>query len=140
MQDRRGRLLIGALAERAGVSVQSIRHYERKGLLVEPLRSESGYRLYASEEVETVRFIKRCQALGWSLAEVGSLLHLKNQGAGSCAAVRRLAAAQLGKIRQQNQLLWRIQTALTKLARDCEDTAPDGPCPVLQLLEGELSY
>ncbi len=137
MKDRSEGLRIGVVAERAGVSVQSLRYYERKGLLSEPPRSTSGHRRYSPEAVRTVQFIKRAQKLGMSLAEVGHLLRLQNRGAGACSEVRVLTHARLRELNKQFRSLSVTRNELSQLVRRCEENDQDGHCPVLVVLGEE---
>jgi DNA-binding transcriptional MerR regulator len=88
----------GQVAERAGVNVQTLRYCERRGLLPEPLRRDSGYRIYGREAVRVVRFIKRAQELGFSLDDVESLLDLAAGGPDGCAAAQRLARRRIAEL------------------------------------------
>ncbi len=134
MKDSSGGLRIGTVAERAGVSVQSLRYYERIGLLAEPPRSTSGYRQYPAEAVRTVRFIRRAQKLGMSLAEVGHLLRLRHHGASACSEVRALTDARLRKLDERVRSLSIMRDELSQLVRTCEENDEDGCCPVLVVL------
>jgi DNA-binding transcriptional MerR regulator len=82
---------IGEAAERAGVNIQTLRYYERRRLLAEPERSESGYRAYTPDDVRVVRFIKQAQELGFTLTDVAALIRLSAGVPRSCNAVRKLA-------------------------------------------------
>ncbi len=88
-------LLIGQLAASVGIKPDSVRFYERSGLLPKPIRSENGYRVYNQAAVTQLRFIKRAQSLGFSLDEVRRILHLKGQGSTTCRSVMRIAEATL---------------------------------------------
>ena len=86
---------IGEVAAQAGVNVETLRYYERRGLLREPERQQSGYRAYPEDAVRIVLFIKRAQELGFTLADVQVLLHLAAGGPGTCREVRTLATAKI---------------------------------------------
>ena len=88
----------GEVAASAGVNAQTLRYYERRGLLHEPPRRDSGYRAYTSETVKVVRFIKRAQEVGFTLDEVEMLLHLAEGGPANCDAVKVLAQEKLGDL------------------------------------------
>jgi DNA-binding transcriptional MerR regulator len=92
-------LRIGELATRASVNVQTIRYYERRGLLDEPNRTEAGYRIYPPETAQVVRFIKGAQGLGFSLEEVERLLRLRDERVSSCDEVKNLALMKIEAIR-----------------------------------------
>src|SRR5919199_6927108 len=88
----------GEVAAEAGVNVQTLRYYERRGLLPEPARRESGYRVYGPDAVRRVRFIKRAQELGFGLREAESLLALATGGPESCEAARELAETKVAEL------------------------------------------
>ena len=93
-------LLIGAVARRAGVSPPTIRYYEDIGLLVPPLRSSSGYRRYSDTTVEELRFIRKAQALGFSLEEIGDILRLSRSGKTPCSHVLTVAHRHLAAVEE----------------------------------------
>ena len=125
-------LPIGALAKRADVPVETIRYYEREGLLRKPERSRAGYRLYSAGDAERLRFIRRARDLGFSLEEVRQLLGLADRTA-SCDDVRTLACAHLSDVRAKLADLRRMERTLTDLVKACaRGPAPD--CLLLQAL------
>ena len=135
-------LRIGDLAARAGVSVDALRYYERRGLLRPAGRRASGYREYPPESAAVVRFIKRAQALGFSLAEVEELVRLRadaRQPAVALAA-RDVARAKIDDIDERVRQLTALRGALVELVDACESTCgPDGPsaaagCPIIGAL------
>jgi len=128
-------LTIGRTASGAGVSPDTIRYYERLGLLPEAERSESGYRLFPEETVRTLRFIKRAQGLGFSLDEIRELLGFRAEGTG-CREVRRAARGKVGVIEKKIADLTALREALMQLIRACEE-GNGGPCPILAALEKE---
>ena len=130
-------LTSGQLARAAGVHVETLRYYERQGLLPEPARRESGYRQYTAEDLAAVRFIKRAQGLGFSLKEVASLLALRVDGATPCVEVRARAGAKLADVEAKMADLARIRAALARLVEACTGEGPTGHCPILAALEGE---
>src|SRR2546422_2080942 len=89
---------IGEVAAKAGVNIQTLRYYERRGILQEPVRRPSGYREYQPETVQVVRFIKRAQELGFTLAEIEELLRLRHDRTATCAEVRRAATVKIEDI------------------------------------------
>lgn len=125
---------IGQAAKAAGVSAKMIRHYERIGLLPAAGRSEAGYRLYAAQDIATLRFIRQARELGFSLPRIGSLLGLRdNRGRKSCD-VRRLAEDHLADIGRKLAELQAMQDALLALVQACHgDDAPD--CAILDGLQ-----
>lgn len=131
------RLTIGSLASRSGVNVQTVRYYERRGLLPEPPRTDSGYRQYPPDAVRRIRFIKHAQALGFTLEEIGDLLALRVNPAGSCDAVQAETEQAIGRIDAELAELSRMRTALARLVDACRHRWPTDECPVLEALEEE---
>lgn len=129
----------GELAKRAGVNVETLRFYERKGLLPKPPQRASGYREYPIESIALIRFIKRAQDLGFSLAEVRELLALRVQPGTTCADVRERAEHKMLDVRQKISDLKAIERALQKLTATCTGSGPLSECPILENLDGELS-
>ena len=125
-------MTIGRLAAAAGVNVETIRYYQRRGLLNEPLKPFRGYRHYPDDAVKRLRFIKRAQALGFTLEEIASLLRL--DGAGSCADTRELAAHKVAVIERKLLDLAAMREALMDLVRRCEDGLAGGQCPIISVL------
>ncbi|HVB55973.1 MAG TPA: MerR family transcriptional regulator [Candidatus Acidoferrales bacterium] len=128
----KSRLTIGKLAEAAGVGVETIRFYQRSGLLPEPERPPSGYREYAEEDARRIRFIKRAQTLGFSLADIAGLLKL--DGPQTCSVTHDLALEKLHVVEEKITALTAIQDALQQLARQCELKHKRGTCPIIQSL------
>ena len=130
-------LTIGKLARRAQVNVETVRYYERRGLIARPPRPRSGYRRYAEETVGRIRFVKRAQDLGFSLGEVAELLALRVDPETTCADVRSQAEAKIADIEDKLRELSRMKRALKQLAASCTGQGPVGECPILEALEGE---
>lgn len=128
-------LTIGKLAESAGVSIETIRYYQRRGLLEEPDKPPGGHRRYAPEQSRRVRFIKRAQALGFTLSEVGTLLSLGT--ACACSETRTLASRKLTMIEQKLADLAAMRHALAGLVRQCDTGSSDADCPILDVLARE---
>ena len=105
-------LLIGEVAQRAGVSAPTIRYYEAIGLLLKPSRSATGYRRYPDSTVDELRFIRKAQALGFSLDEIGEILRLARSGTLPCAHVRSLAHQHLAAVEERLQQLQRFRDEL----------------------------
>lgn len=119
----------------AGVNLETIRFYQRSGLIDEPARPETGYRMYGQEVVQRIRFIKRAQALGFSLEEIAVLLHL--DGATVCVKTRDLAWRKLGMVESKLEDLRKIQLALVEMIGKCESPQAGGRCPIIDaLIEG----
>ena len=130
-------MTIGQLAERAGVNVGTIRYYERRGLLPEPPRSESGYRLYSQDIVARIQFIRRAKELGFSLREIGELLSLRVDPETTCGDVKGRAEAKIADIEEKIRALRRMKKALTQLTAACNGHGPTSECPILEALEVE---
>lgn len=127
-------LSIGQLALRTGVAPDTVRYYERLGLLPRAPRSAGRHRYFGASHVQRLRFIRRARALGFSLESVGSLLSLADPGRRSCASVRRLALEHLDDVRARLSELQRLEAALADTVANCTgDAAP--ACAVLTMLE-----
>ena len=125
-------LTIGLLAERGGVNVETIRYYQRRGLLQEPAKPVGGFRRYAPDSVKRVRFIKRAQSLGFTLEEILGLLALDETR--GCVETREIAAHKLGLIEDKLADLMKIRKALSRLVRSCDAVSEGAPCPIIHLL------
>lgn len=132
-----GGMRIGELAEEAKVSVQTLRYYERRGLLPSPERQRSGFRSYDSDSVRRVRFIRRAQDLGFTLEEIRDLLTLWRDSARSCTAVEKRASATLERIEGKIAHLRQMGDALSKYVTACRTRAALERCPLLHEL-GEM--
>jgi len=132
---RGDRLRIGAVANGAGVNVQTLRYYERRGLLQAPARAASGYRQYTSETIRLVRFIKRAQELGFTLKEAGDLIALRDASRRERSDVRAVAEAKIRDIDRKLLQLQAMRGALSTLVESC--TCRDGRpvCPILEALD-----
>lgn len=125
-------LTIGVLAKRGDVNVETIRYYQRRGLLREPAKPSGGFRRYAADSVKRVRFIKRAQSLGFTLEEVLGLLALNEKKA--CLETREIGAHKLVLIEHKIAGLSKIKKALSTLVRSCDASSAGEPCPIIQLL------
>ena len=128
-------LTVGQLAKKAQVNVETIRYYERRRLIPEPFRSESGYRHYSQDSIARIQFIKNAQELGFSLKEVSELLSLRVDPNTSCAEVKKMAEVKITDIQEKIHALQRIKEALTKLRASCQGRGPAGKCPILEALD-----
>lgn len=128
---------IGELATRAAVNVQTLRYYERRGLLPEPARRQSGYRQYDNDAVRRVRFIKHAQALGFTLEEIAALMALRVNPGTACPEVESRAEATIGRIDRHIADLRRMRRVLAGLTRACVRQHRTGDCPILQALDDE---
>jgi MerR family mercuric resistance operon transcriptional regulator len=127
-------LTIGQLAQRAGVGVETVRFYEREGLIKEPPRRPSGYRDYPPEAVARIVFIRRAKKLGFTLKEINELLELRVRPRRNCAQVMRSADAKIADIDGKIIALRRIRRALRELTKACESRTPTKECPILASL------
>jgi Hg(II)-responsive transcriptional regulator len=126
---------IGEVATRAGVNVETLRYYERRGLLSEPTRQASGYRAYDEEAVRVVRFIKRAQELGFTLAEVEGLLRLADGGPESCREVRALATVKIEDMDRRIATLQAMKRSLVALVQTCNRRGKNRECPLIEAIE-----
>lgn len=128
---------IGQLAKIAGSGIETIRFYERRGLIPDPPRAPSGYRLYAQEDVVRLRFIRRAKQLGFSLDEIGTLLAL--QDGGDRAEVKAAAKDKLAQIDSRIHHLQRMRNVLAELETQCSGTGPVAGCPIIDALNEEVN-
>jgi len=131
-------LTIGKLARRAGVGVETVRFYERKGLIPEPPRRPSGYRQYPLVAVRRIQFIRRAKELGFTLTEVGELLSLRVDPRTTCADVRGRAEAKVADIDDKILALLYMKSALVRLTEACTGSGPTSECPILEALDAEV--
>jgi len=128
------KLTIGQLAKKANVNLETIRYYERRGLMPEPPRNKSGHREYSMEEVKRTEFIKRSQALGFSLKEILELLSLRVEPGRTCGDVKERVEAKIADIEKRIEDLERIREALLSMSKKCIGKGPVGQCPILEEL------
>src|SRR5262245_17628361 len=123
------------VAQRAGVNAQTLRYYERRGLLPDPPCTASGYRAYGPEAVRIVRFVKRAQELGFSLTEIQMLLHLADGGPEACDAARQLAEQKVADLDTKIATLNAMRSSLTRLIATCtRQRAPSAASPLIDPL------
>jgi len=132
-----GTMTIGRLADAAGVNVQTVRYYERRGLLPAPPRTAAGYREYAESDVARIGFIRRAQRLGFTLNEIDELLSIRIAPDTTRTDVRRRVAAKIDDVETKIADLERIRGALTHIAGACEMHGPLGHCPFLEALAAQ---
>ena len=126
-------LKIGALAERIGCKVETIRYYEAIGILPKPGRSEGGQRIYNRDHLKRLNFVRRARNLGFTLDEVRALLRLVDEKGHSCAEVRALGRVHLDGVRARIADLEALEAVLEKLVQDCAGgTVPE--CPIIEAL------
>lgn len=128
-------LTIGSVAQRAGVGVETVRFYEREGLIEQPARPKHGYRSYPERVVAELRFIRRAQQLGFSLREIEELMALRLDPEANTADVRARADAKIAEIGAKVADLQRMRDALQLLTEMCEGRRPIGECPILEALD-----
>lgn len=130
-------LTIGAIAKEAGVGIDTIRYYERSGLLPEPQRRASGYRDYSAETVKQLRFIRRAKELGFTLDEIGELMSLSVQREDGVKGVKASAEAKLAVVEAKLKELQRIRLGLKKLIAACPGHGRLDQCPIIAALSKE---
>jgi len=130
-------LSIGKIAKRAGISVETIRFYERKGLLQEPKRKESGYRQYQEEDIRKLIFIQHAKNLGFSLNEIRDLMSLQTDSRSTSRKVKDMAEHKLQDIEEKIKMLQRMRRTLRHLVDKCPGKGPTSECPILDALANE---
>jgi MerR family mercuric resistance operon transcriptional regulator len=131
-------LTIGQLAKTAHVGVETIRYYERRGLLPKPPRRESGYRQFPLEAIRRIRFIKRAQNLGFSLREISQLLALSDGQEAGCEEVRQFAVEKVREIETKIDHFTRLKQILLDLVGKCQGEGPMADCPIIESLTQDL--
>ena len=130
-------LTIGGLAKLAGVNLETIRFYQRRGLIAQPPKPLGGIRRYTQPHVQRIRFIKQVQALGFSLDEVSELLALDDGQ--HCHEAERLGVSKLADVRERMTQLGRIEKALAELVDRCHCNTGSVRCPLISALETDRS-
>src|SRR5438552_18942461 len=125
------------LARQCGLNLQTLRYYEREGLLPRPPRTASGYRTFPPDAVDLLRFIKRAQGLGFTLNEIKQLIALRSHPDTACAEVRQQAEAKIADIAEKINHLRAMRRDLTRLSRECGGKPQPHRCPILNDLEGK---
>jgi MerR family copper efflux transcriptional regulator len=126
---------IGELSKRAQVNVQTVRFYEREGMLEPVARRDSGYRVYDGESLKRLIFIRHAKELGFSLKEIGELLKLRIKSTQGCNRVRAKASEKLGEIQRKIRHLKSLESTLVALISDCENRVVSDCCPILGKME-----
>jgi MerR family copper efflux transcriptional regulator len=134
MHDAVKPMTIGQVAKLAGVGVETIRFYEREGLLNKPERKESGYRLFGADVVNRIRFIRRVQELGFSLKEIRELLFLRVDSRATAKEVKKRVDSKIDQIDGRIRDLKKVRTALAQLSRSV-GKRPPSECPLLDVLD-----
>jgi Cd(II)/Pb(II)-responsive transcriptional regulator len=128
---------IGELAQATDTPVETIRFYEKEGLLPTPARTESNYRIYGPEHVERLMFIRRCRSLDMALDEIRALLRFKESPQENCGGVGELLEDHLGHVAQRIRELRALEKQLKGLLEQCSTTAASGDCGILKELSSE---
>lgn len=128
---------IGELARKADVAVDTVRYYERRGLIAPPNRRPSGYRDYGTADVERLRFIRRGKALGFTLDEVGELLRLAAADDADRGPVKVLARRRLDEVEAQIRALQEVRATLARLVDACSGHGPVAGCPIVERVLGD---
>ena len=132
-------MTIGQLAKAVGVNLQTVRYYERRGLVVPMHRKESGYRIYGEEALQRLRFIRNAQQLGFTLKEIAELLSLRVSSTARCGTVQVKALTKLEQVQHKVRELQRLARALQELVQSCRVGETTDHCPILNSLEHERS-
>jgi len=128
-----GRIAIGTLSKHTGTNIETIRYYERIGLLPVPARSSGGYRVYGADHLQRLNFVRRARALGFSIEQVRTLLRLADERKRPCAEVRVVAEAHLKDVRAKIADLKRMERVLRATVAGCA-TGRSAHCPVIEAL------
>ncbi len=128
-------LTIGKVAKKAGIGTETVRFYERRGLIDEPPRGPSGYRHYPESVVHRLLFIRNAKELGFTLNEIRELLALRIDPTTTCGAVKRRAEEKIADIDEKLRLLRKMKRALAKLTESCSGSGPIDSCPILRSLD-----
>jgi MerR family mercuric resistance operon transcriptional regulator len=131
-------LTTSQLAQAAGVNLETVRYYERRGLIPEPPRRSSGYRQYSEDYIGRIRSIKRAQDLGFSLDEVAELFALRVDPETACDQVKQQAEWKITEVRTKIGILQQIEQTLVDLVAACDKREPTGDCPILEALNRGL--
>ena len=123
---------IGEVAKAAGIGIDAVRFYERQGLIPEPARQPSGYRVFPPDVVLSLRFIRRAKELGFSLKEISELLSIEMAANASAADVKKLAEAKLADMEERIRALQRMRRALKKAVAACPGKGPTSGCSILR--------
>ena len=126
----------GEVARRAGVNKETVRYYERRGLITKPERRRSGYRIFTREHINQIKFIKRAQNLGFTLSEIKQLLKLQVSDSSSCGMVKQKAERKLEDVQSKIEDLKRIREVLNNLIDLCNEEEKTDHCVILNALEG----
>ncbi|MGW8288272.1 MAG: heavy metal-responsive transcriptional regulator [Desulfobulbales bacterium] len=130
-------LTIGRLAKQVGLGIETVRFYERQGLIEPPPRTDSNYRIYPEEEVARLRFIKKAKSLGFTLNEIKELMFVRHDPHATKADIKSRTLAKIEDIEEKIGDLTRIKTALEHLASSCDGHGSLEECPILKALDSD---
>ncbi|SMO82938.1 MerR family transcriptional regulator [Fodinibius sediminis] len=128
---------IGQVASRAHVNKETVRYYEKRGLIPTPDRWRSGYRIFTQRHIDQIKFIKRSQELGFTLSEIKELLELRMDEDTTCSEIKSEAQEKFQDVVEKIEDLQRIKNTLVDLIDSCAGEGPKGDCPILGALEGD---
>ena len=124
---------IGEMSRRTGVNIETVRYYEKIGMMPKPKRSEGGNRLYNTEQLQRLFFIKRCREIGFSQSEIKALLSMVDRDDVTCAEVHSITTGHVADIRQKIKDLRKLEKVLTQMANECsQGDLPE--CPIIEIL------
>lgn len=126
---------IGEVSKRVGIGIETIRFYERMGLIDAPRRTASGYRTYAKDDVKRLDFVKKSKALGFTLNEIRNLLSLRLDPNATCEEVKEATTAKIKDIEERIKDLQKMKKALNKLIKACDGLGPAIDCPILDSID-----
>lgn len=132
-------LRIGEVAKKSYVGVETVRFYEREGLITLPKRTVSGYRQYPESVIKQIQFIQHAKTLGFSLKEIGELIKLKNTRDARCTSIKETAKAKITNIQEKIDALERMKIALQPLIARCRASDPISDCPILNALDKDTA-
>ena len=127
-------LTIGKLAKQVGIGIETVRFYEKQGLIAPPPRTDSNYRIYPEEEIVKLRFIKRAKTLGFSLNEIKELIFISNDPHATKADIKKRSVEKLADIKEKIQGLNRMRDALEHLTGACDGHGSLDNCPIMEAL------
>ena len=125
---------IGKLSKISGVSIDTVRYYEKRGLILSPARSQAGYRIYNPQDISRLNFIVQAKSLGFTLEEIKQLLDLQANGK-ACVEVREVAESKAADIAVRIEKLTHMRETLLSLAKACAQSSKEDDCPILKSLE-----
>jgi MerR family copper efflux transcriptional regulator len=132
-------LSIGQVAKQTGVTVETLRFYEKQGLIETPRRTGSGYRQYPQATLKRVRFIQNAKEVGFTLKDIAELLALRQEPGTSCPDIKLRASLKIEEVEQKIRDLSRIREALARMIVKCSSEGPVSQCPILEELDEESS-